>query len=662
MISRESLAMTGLGLIHVGFLFATAAVAAPILIHLLFKPRARRVQIGSLRFLKRALKDRVSRRKLRRWFLLALRVAAVLLLALLFARPYFGRAGTQGQEREVILLIDQSASMSATQGGRTFFDRAQEAAEKIKNDLPNETAIHLGYFDALGVVALAEARIDASRQPGYAGTDYLQALRWARDIVVNSKRPQRTIYLFTDLQRSGVRESAFDGLPSDVELEVVEIGKAILANLAVESVETIDSLIRPKQPLLVVAHLLNAGQFPAKKVQVRLVLESETGTLPAQVETVDLAPASWQAVRFSTPIQKPGLYKGYVEIASADDFPLDNRRYLAIDARLPDRLLLVDGEPGSSVYSNGTYYLEAALRLRLPHKGGSITPYEPERLAWVGGATLPDLQNFRVVVLCNVASMPEQDVLRLRRFVAEGGNLLFFTGKQVQAEGYEPFQRAGLLPASVAGPTGPAVFRFDKWEKEHPILKPLSDPQQGDLRRVYFDHVTKLQLNAGVKVLAAAQTGEPLLIESRLERGTILFFASAGDREWSNWPQSRLYVPLVHQLIGYLTERLPENQRVQEKPAGSGQEMEPGIIVAGKAVVVRNLDPKESEIERLTEEQFRKGYHLPVLDPNSVKRRAAAAVKTPAGTERADEVWTYVIWILLVVLIGELFIANRTHA
>ena len=43
--------MFGLGLIHVGFLAAATAVSVPILIHLLLKPRARPMDIGTLRFL-----------------------------------------------------------------------------------------------------------------------------------------------------------------------------------------------------------------------------------------------------------------------------------------------------------------------------------------------------------------------------------------------------------------------------------------------------------------------------------------------------------------------------------------------------------------------------------------------------------------------------------
>src|SRR5437763_6049108 len=141
--------MAGLGLIHLGFLAAGAAVAVPVLIHLLLRARARRVEIGSVRFLKLALRESTRRRKLRRWLLLALRAAAVLLLALLFARPYLS-AGAEGRDREVVLLIDQSASMAAVQSGQTLFARALDAADGVLAGLPEQTAVRLAYFAAGG--------------------------------------------------------------------------------------------------------------------------------------------------------------------------------------------------------------------------------------------------------------------------------------------------------------------------------------------------------------------------------------------------------------------------------------------------------------------------------------------------------------------------------
>ena len=68
--------MNGLGFIHPGFLAAGIAVAVPIVIHLLFRQKVRRVDIGSLHFLRVVLRDQAHRRKLRRWLLLALASAA----------------------------------------------------------------------------------------------------------------------------------------------------------------------------------------------------------------------------------------------------------------------------------------------------------------------------------------------------------------------------------------------------------------------------------------------------------------------------------------------------------------------------------------------------------------------------------------------------------
>ena len=107
---------------------------------------------------------------------------------------------------------------------------------------------------------------------------------------------------------------------------------------------------------------------------------------------MSVAPGANQSVSFPVPIEKPGQYQGYVEVSGEDGFPIDNRRWLAFEARPPDRLLLVDGEPGASVFGNETYYLEAALRLAVAGQGPPLTPYEPVRLAWSESQSLPDLE------------------------------------------------------------------------------------------------------------------------------------------------------------------------------------------------------------------------------------------------------------------------------
>ena len=63
-----------MGFVQFGFLAALAGIAVPIIIHLVFGQRARRVDLGTLRFLRIALSQNARRKRLKRWLLLALRM------------------------------------------------------------------------------------------------------------------------------------------------------------------------------------------------------------------------------------------------------------------------------------------------------------------------------------------------------------------------------------------------------------------------------------------------------------------------------------------------------------------------------------------------------------------------------------------------------------
>ncbi|HVC96004.1 MAG TPA: BatA domain-containing protein [Pirellulales bacterium] len=693
--------MTGIGLVNAGFLAATLAVAVPVLIHLLFRRRARVVDIGTLRFLRIVLKDNAHRRKLRRWLLFALRVAGVLLLALLFARPYWSRTGGLDQQRELIVLIDQSASMDARETGLSAFARAQEAASQMLADTAEGTVTHVAYFDAAGVFPIEEVRgvsggglrIDDRRRPGFAGTDYPLALAWARDLLAQGRRPCRRLVLLTDLQRSGLGRSGLGrsslgrarvkDFPDDVEVEVIDVGRPLVRNLAVDEAQVLSRDIRPGRPLVVTARVLNAGAFTVRQARVKLVLTSGGQSYEEQA-TVSLAAGTREGVRFEIDAQRPGLYQGYVEVEGDDALKSDDRRWLAFEARAVDRVLLVDGEPGVSPYANETYYLETALRLRPPGAESQVernsfrsaeetnekrneflsaaTPYEPERVPADHGENWPDLSPYSVVVLANVAALALDHVSSLAEYVAAGGNLLWFCGGQVRPAAYEPLARVGLLPAEVGKTLEPGVYRFATWDKEHPIFHPLSDPQHGDLRGVSFRRIVELTPAAESQVLAADQEGRPLIIEGRLGKGRVLLAATAADRDWGDWPTNRLYLPLVHQAVGYLSGRLMDGQRVVQRPAGSFDDDPPGVKQDGERVLVRNGDPRESDLERVSAEQLRTELGLPRLVEVVAHADSDRRPPAPEGIQRPDEKWRYMLWGLVVVLVAETFLANRTHA
>src|SRR6188474_1694639 len=121
--------------LQTSFLVGLAALAVPVLIHLFFRLRTKRVELGTIRFLRVVLEENARRRKVMRWLLLALRVACVALLVMLFARPYFTAAAASGDKELLVLLIDQSATMQLKGDQGRLLDQALTEAKQLVQKL-----------------------------------------------------------------------------------------------------------------------------------------------------------------------------------------------------------------------------------------------------------------------------------------------------------------------------------------------------------------------------------------------------------------------------------------------------------------------------------------------------------------------------------------------
>ena len=656
--------MAGLSFVSSGFLIAGAIAAAlPIIIHLLLRPRAQVMPIGTVRFLQDVVREHTRRRKIWQWILLLLRMLAVLLLALLFARPYWDRSALEGLNREVVLLIDRSASMQVTDdsGGAVFLDAVEAARRELAN-LDENTAIHIGLYDAGGIEQIRVDELEtASLETSDASSDHGVALAWAHDIVAVSRRKSRQVVLITDLQRSGLNRTSVDGFDDTVDIVIRDVGRTLVSNVAIEFAEAVDTEIRPGEPVRVSVWVRNSGAIQVPRLRVKLEL-SGPGAPLVQTKSVDIAGGQRRLIEFEcTEIQQDGIYQGHVSLVHSDDLTFDNTRWLAFEARHPDRLLLVDGQQGRSVYANETYYLETALRLRMPATSAPLRSFEVERIVWEDGDGFPRLDGFRAIVMANVGRLGEEDAERLEDYVRSGGNLLFFAGNQTNPSVMSPLRSHDLFPAKVSPSALSGSWRIDQWDKQHPALAPFAEAQAGDLRRIRFQRILEFtDVSPDARVVIHSQ-GQPILIEQSLGDGIAMFFASTADMEWSRWPQSRLYVPLMRQLTAYLTSQLSHRQPVvhhlvSESPG------KPGVFQENDKTMVRNTDPAESRLERASEEELRLALNLPDRKIDAVMQDEAAGMKAPPGAERPNEAWDRVIWVLFVLLTMEVLLASRVHS
>lgn len=687
--------------LQAAFLTGLAALAVPILIHLFFRLKTKRVELGTLRFLRIVLEENARRRKVMRWFLLALRMALVALLAMLFARPYFTSAATGHEKELLVVLIDRSATMQLKWERGRLIDQAVADAQALIDRAGRGARVEVAFFDHqvhplrnIESEPGTEAELPRLVAPKevWGATNYGAAFGWARDILIKSTAVPRQLHLFTDLQQSGLNWTEVEPLPAGTEAHLHDLGRAVVNNLAVTEVRVPRTWIRPDESTRLQVGLLHGGSFAQQEVSVVVEIGRAptngaaglpTGTgadfskLVGRInlrERVKLDPGATVLLDFDLPELEAGLWRGRVFIEHEDDLPFDNERYFAISAAPPYPVLIASGQQAGNPLLSETYFLESVLRLAPPGETFAASPYAADAVSLDGGARLPVLDDYEAVILANVAALSHDELSRLSSFVKAGGGLLVFTGELVTPATGDAFRAAGLDAGTIGEPRSARdlPWRLSRWDERHPIFEPMSDPQHGDLRRWKFTTCTPIEPAADAQVLAEFSSGLPAILERQVGEGRVLWVATSCGRRWGDWNLSRMYLPVIHQLLGYEVG-LAQGGRVRSRVIDAG-EPERGASAAASAVIlqdppgiqqfprfaeVTNVSPRESETERCSQKDFEERFDVKFLDETGT----IAAEAGPAGVEfQRDELWPWVACGLLCVLLLEGFVGNRTTA
>ena len=125
------------------FLWLLPLSIIPVIIHLFFRNRKKRVYFSSLFLLKQLRDESIRSLRIREWLLLLIRVLILMLLILSFARPVWNRSG-QGtakgiQKSNLWIAIDQSLSMKyRADDGLLLKEKALKAIETFLQSHINE--------------------------------------------------------------------------------------------------------------------------------------------------------------------------------------------------------------------------------------------------------------------------------------------------------------------------------------------------------------------------------------------------------------------------------------------------------------------------------------------------------------------------------------------
>ena len=526
------------------FFFGLATLAVPVIIHMIQRERKEVVEFPSLMFLRKIPYHSFRRQRIRNWFLLLLRCAAIALLVAAFARPFFrvsSVAAVMLGAREVVVLLDRSYSM----GYGDRWSRAQDAAAEVINELGPEDRATVIFFDSgaeVGPRSTTEraslARLIADAEPGAGTTRFGPALELAEGIFQDSDLPRLEAVLISDFQRSGVESAEGVRFPDGTVLTPVSVTDETAdttENVSVAGVTFEREYFSGRERLSVLARVTNRGNNPVTRLNVTL----EFADREVETFSADLPPNGSTTVSFSPVTLGNAAVNGAVRI-DGDRLSTDDTFYFVASPGQVVNVLIVGNERAASA---GALYLSRALGI------GSSPAFDVVTHS-INDFNASSLNGRQVVVLNDTRPPTGQTMAELERFVAEGGGLLVAAGERSV---WSP-EATTLLPGTLGSPIdrpghGGSLAYVDY---SHPVFELFGGPRSGDVTSARFFRYRPIEVVDSATVLARFDDGLPALVERSVGDGRVVFWASTLDNFWNDLALKPVYLPFVHRLAGYL--------------------------------------------------------------------------------------------------------------
>ena len=411
-------------LIQIGAVVGIVVVAAYIL-----KLKRRPVPVAFSKLWTRILREKEATSlfsQLKRLLSLLLQLLLLALLLAALGDPRSAAALVEG--RNVVILLDASASMQATDGAPTRLDAAREEARKLVRGLGGSDRALIAQMDAsitplstmTDDVPTLEAAVDAVR-PTESKADFPRALRFAVDTLHDLTHPE--IVVMSDGRLGEARDGFGQVSLGSAKLSYVKLGSRA-RNAAISQ--------------------FSVRRYPLDKSRYEVMIEvANTSAEPLDLELslygddnlVDLTKfrvgAGEKLPRFYPNLSGASRsLEARVKLADgqSDDLPADDHAFALLPERRRAKVLCV---------TKGNTYLEAALLL---DEYLEVTTVDPQAYPVLGTP-------FDVTVFDNFAPVPSQN----------SGSLLYVNPVGERS----PVKISGELKD----------VGFDTWDKKSPVLR-----------------------------------------------------------------------------------------------------------------------------------------------------------------------------------------------
>lgn len=521
--------------LHVAFLGGALAIAVPIVLHLIMRKQPKHLEFPALRFIK--LREHANRRqlRLRHWLLLALRCGLILLLALALARPSLVASGVLGDQEAPVaaaLVFDTNPRMQYRQNNETRLEVAQQTAEWLLPQLPPESDVAV--VDSRTGTAAFAVDAQAARQR----VERLDAAMMARplalavdaavDLVAESDKPRKEVYIFTDLSRAAWSVDSMRTLAAKLKqhtgigVYVIDVGVIDPSDFGLGEPRLSSQVLSKNSPLGLSVDVVHTGGGGERTVEL-LLADRQTGETSVRGrQTVEVADGSSARVDFRLRGLPPGLHQGRLKITGEDALAADDACWFTVEVSPAWRVLVAAPQTRRRSPQDYALFLTEALAPYGIRARGEAA-FECDVVS-LDDLTAKPLDDYSAVFLVDPRPLNDEVWRKLHDYVSGGGGLGVFLGRNATpVESFNAQAAQELLPGKLERQwrsqgdvyLAPEVYT-------HPVLSKFDSLDVAWQLLPVFRHWQLGQLADGAATVAAFSNNMPALVDRPVGRGRVL--------------------------------------------------------------------------------------------------------------------------------------------
>lgn len=511
--------------LYPSFLWALAALSIPVLIHLFNFRKTTRIFFSNNRFLKRVKEVTTAKRRLKHYLILASRLLFLFFLIFAFAQPIIPAKDQLNAEKNIVIYLDNSQSMTAQMPDKTpAIDAALNFSRSIVDLFPPDTRYRILTNDFAPFSNTFKTKTEA--------LDILTQVRTSsvsrsmeeikNRLGQEGTNQSREFFWISDFQKStaGAIPNQWD---SASRWHLVPITFASAPNVFVDSAYLQNPFAAGGEKNVLTVIVRNDGNEEVDQLNLKLTINGiQTGTA-----TVNIPAGALAETNFDLTTGLSGLNRAAI---SFNDFPVsfDNEFFLALN--FTNKISIIEIKPNAEITPVERVFGNKQV---FNFRSYSVANFNYSLLAQAD-----------LVVVNGIDRIDAALNLSLRNYINESGTLLLIPGTNPDAQSLQ--QLTG----------NPLVIVIN-------VKTNLQDMDRPDFNNPFFENVfeersVSMAMPKAVQVLRwgpdrssilRLKNDEPFL--SRFDQGGKLYLlASPLNQAFTDFHNHALFVPVMYRIAG----------------------------------------------------------------------------------------------------------------